>query len=75
MGSSPHANGGLLRASCACHRSRPYAVAVEHPGQSEHENTYPLGELLRDTIVRNPDGMRVFGPMKPPPIAYRRFMR
>ena len=62
MGSSPHANGGLLRRKLRLPPIETYAVAVDQPGQIEHENTYPLGELLRDTIERNPDSMRVFGP-------------
>ena len=62
MGSSPHANGGLLRRKLRLPPIEAYAVAVDQPGQVEHENTYPLGELLRDTIGRNPDSMRVFGP-------------
>jgi xylulose-5-phosphate/fructose-6-phosphate phosphoketolase len=39
-----------------------YEVAVERPGTTEAENTYPLGELLRDAIARNPNAVRVFGP-------------
>jgi len=62
MGSNLHANGGLLRRKLRLPPIETYAVAVEQPGQIEHENTYPLGELLRDTIERNPDSMRVFGP-------------
>lgn len=62
MGSNPHANGGLLRRKLRLPSIETYAVTVEQPGQIEHENTYPLGELLRDTIERNPDSMRVFGP-------------
>jgi xylulose-5-phosphate/fructose-6-phosphate phosphoketolase len=62
MGSSPHANGGLLRRKLQLPPIEAYAVAVQRPGRVEHENTAPLGELLRDTIVRNPDSMRVFGP-------------
>ncbi len=62
MGSSPHANGGLLRRKLRLPPIETYAVAVDQPGEIEHENTYPLGELLRDTIERNPDSMRVFGP-------------
>lgn len=62
MGSSPHANGGLLRRKLRLPPMEAYEVPVDHPGQSEHENTAPLGELLRDTIARNPDSMRVFGP-------------
>ena len=62
MGSNPHANGGLLRRKLQFPPLADYAVAVDVPGTSEEENTYPLGELLRDIIRINPDSMRVFGP-------------
>jgi xylulose-5-phosphate/fructose-6-phosphate phosphoketolase len=62
MGSNPHANGGLLRRKLQFPPLADYAVAVEAPGTTEEENTYPLGELLRDIIRTNPDSMRVFGP-------------
>jgi xylulose-5-phosphate/fructose-6-phosphate phosphoketolase len=62
MGSNPHANGGLLRRKLRLPPIESYAVPVERPGHSEHENTAPLGELLRDIIGKNPDSMRVFGP-------------
>jgi xylulose-5-phosphate/fructose-6-phosphate phosphoketolase len=62
MGSNPHANGGLLRRKLRLPPIENYAVPVEKPGTTEVENTYPLGELLRDAITRNPDSVRVFGP-------------
>ncbi len=62
MGSNPHANGGLLRRKLQFPALADYAVAVDVPGSREVENTYPLGELLRDIIRTNPDSMRVFGP-------------
>ena len=62
MGSNPHANGGLLRRKLHLPPVEAYAVPVAIPGQSEAENTYPLGELLRDAIAHNPDSLRVFGP-------------
>jgi xylulose-5-phosphate/fructose-6-phosphate phosphoketolase len=62
MGSNPHANGGLLRRKLSLPQSAAYAVAVPAPGQVEHENTAPLGALLRDAIARNPNNLRVFGP-------------
>ncbi|TVS01501.1 MAG: phosphoketolase family protein [Cyanobium sp. PLM2.Bin73] len=62
MGSNPHANGGLLRHKLHLPPIETYAVAIEAPGQIEAENTYPLGELLRDAIGLNPDSLRVFGP-------------
>ena len=62
MGSNPHANGGLLRRRLQLPPVESYAVPVNGPGQSEAENTYPLGELLRDAIAANPDSLRVFGP-------------
>ena len=62
MGSSRHANGGLLRRRLQFPALESYAVPVASPGQSEAENTAPLGELLRDLIGRNPESLRVFGP-------------
>lgn len=62
MGSNPHANGGLLRRKLQLPPVEAYAVPVPVPGQTEAENTYPLGELLRDAIRLNPDSVRVFGP-------------
>ena len=62
MGSNPHANGGLLRRKLNLPEIETFAVAVAAPGQVEHENTAPLGELLSDAIGRNPDSLRVFGP-------------
>ena len=62
MGSNPHANGGLLRRKLHLPPSSAYAVAVPAPGQVEHENTAPLGELLRDAFSHNPHNLRLFGP-------------
>ena len=62
MGSNPHANGGLLRRQLNLPAREDYAVPVPTPGQTMHENTAPLGELLRDAIAQNPDNLRVFGP-------------
>jgi xylulose-5-phosphate/fructose-6-phosphate phosphoketolase len=62
MGSNPHANGGLLRRELRLPTIERYAIALNAPGQLEHENTAPLGELLRDAIALNPDSVRVFGP-------------
>ncbi len=62
MGSNPHANGGLLRRKLQFPPLEDYAVQVVAPGATEEENTYPLGELLRDIIRTNPTSMRVFGP-------------
>ncbi|MFQ6538593.1 MULTISPECIES: phosphoketolase family protein [Aphanothece] len=62
MGSNPHANGGLLRHRLQLPPIESYAVTVDTPGRVEAENTYPLGELLRDAIGLNPDSLRVFGP-------------
>jgi xylulose-5-phosphate/fructose-6-phosphate phosphoketolase len=62
MGSNPHANGGLLRRQLNLPARERYAVAVPAPGKTLHENTAPLGELLRDAIAQNPNNLRVFGP-------------
>ena len=62
MGSNPHANGGLLRRKLTLPDSSRYAVEIQAPGRLQHENTAPLGALLRDAIGLNPNNLRVFGP-------------
>ena len=62
MGSNPHSNGGMIRRPLHLPPLEAYEVPVDIPGTTEAENTYPLGELLRDAIARNPHAMRVFGP-------------
>jgi len=62
MSANPHANGGLLRAPLRMPDFRDYAVAVERPGQSESQNTYILGQFVRDVMRNNMRNFRVFGP-------------
>ena len=62
MSANPHANGGLLRKALRMPDFRAYAVAVERPGQTNAENTRPLGRFLRDIVRQNPKNFRVFGP-------------
>ena len=62
MSANPHANGGLLRRELRLPDFRTYAQAVPEPGQIQIENTRPLGAFLRDTMRRNMDNFRVFGP-------------
>ena len=62
MGSNPHTNGGVLRKDLRFPELRNYEVPVESPGTTEKENTYPLGELIRDLINHNPGAYRLFGP-------------
>lgn len=62
MSANPHANGGLLRKALRLPDFRDYGVKVEKPGQSEVENTKPLGVFLGDIVKLNPKNFRVFGP-------------
>ncbi len=62
MGSSPHANGGVLKKALRLPDFKKYALKIEKPGLGEFENTRPLGEFLRDTMMLNMDNFRVFGP-------------
>jgi xylulose-5-phosphate/fructose-6-phosphate phosphoketolase len=62
MGSNPHANGGVLRRELKLPDFRAYAVQVAGRGTTLHENTKPLGELLRDVLKNNSTSFRVFGP-------------
>ena len=43
-------------------RPRRYAVEVSSRGTSQHENTRPLGEYLRDVMKNNTTSFRLFGP-------------
>ncbi|MGR8952054.1 MAG: phosphoketolase family protein [Gammaproteobacteria bacterium] len=62
MSANPHANGGLLRKALRLPDFRDYGVKVDKPGQTEVENTRPLGVFLRDIMKLNPTNFRVFGP-------------
>ncbi|MDX1978116.1 MAG: phosphoketolase family protein [Pseudanabaenaceae cyanobacterium bins.68] len=62
MGANPYTNGGILKRALKLPDFRKYAIALEQPGKLEAENTYPLGELLRDVMAANPTNFRVFGP-------------
>jgi len=68
MSASPYANGGRLLRPLTLPPVQDYAVTVDVPGTSLHENTAPLGELLRDVYaasIRSTDGggnFRLFCP-------------
>ncbi|MCC5857661.1 MAG: phosphoketolase family protein [Ectothiorhodospiraceae bacterium] len=62
MGSSPHANGGLLCRDLRLPDFRGYAAPVRKPARETAPNTKPLGAMLRDVMRRNMDSFRVFGP-------------
>jgi len=62
LGSTPYANGGVLRRSLKLPDFREYGVPVEKPAQIEAENTRPLGVFLRDVMKQNMTNFRVFGP-------------
>jgi xylulose-5-phosphate/fructose-6-phosphate phosphoketolase len=62
MSASPHANGGLLLRDLVLPDFRDYAVEVSAPGTTWSEATRVLGAFLRDTIARNRENFRLFGP-------------
>ncbi|BAU07110.1 phosphoketolase family protein [Fischerella sp. NIES-3754] len=62
LGSTPYANGGVLRRGLKLPDFRKYGIEVEKPGTIEVENTKPLGAFLRDVIKSNMSSFRVFGP-------------
>jgi xylulose-5-phosphate/fructose-6-phosphate phosphoketolase len=64
LGSTPHANGGLLLRDLTMPDFRDYAVPVSAPGAHTSEPTRVLGALLRDVMRRNSEhsNFRVVGP-------------
>jgi xylulose-5-phosphate/fructose-6-phosphate phosphoketolase len=62
MGSTPHANGGLLLRDLHLPDFRSYAVEVSSHGRPASAPTAQLGQWLRDVIRANPERFRLFGP-------------
>lgn len=64
MGSSLHANGGLLLRDLEMPDYRNYAFDVSAPGLTGAGDTRTLGRFLRDVVARNEPSrnFRVFGP-------------
>lgn len=68
MSASPYANGGRLLRDLNVPALQRYALPVDAPGVVSHENTQPLGEMLRDiytATTRAEDGggdFRLFCP-------------
>ena len=64
MGSSPHANGGLLLRDLRLPDFRGYAVTVPAPGAAATEATREMGKFLRDVLRLNVDArnFRIVGP-------------
>ena len=62
MSANPHANGGRLKKALRLPDFRDYATPTQKPGQSQAENTRPLGRMLADVMRMNPNNFRVFGP-------------
>ena len=62
MSANPVANGGELLRDLRLPDWTDFAVAVETPGQSEHEATRVLGAWLRDVTRDNPDDFLTFAP-------------
>ncbi|ONI67002.1 phosphoketolase [Kribbella sp. ALI-6-A] len=64
MGSSPHANGGVLTRDLELPDPAEYAVPVKLPGAEDGEPTKVFGQYLRDAFVLNEShhNLRLFGP-------------
>ncbi|GAA1588637.1 phosphoketolase family protein [Kribbella sancticallisti] len=64
MGSSPHANGGLLTRDLELPPVAQYAVPVKAPGAEDGEPTKVFGTYLRDVVTANEThrNFRLVGP-------------
>jgi xylulose-5-phosphate/fructose-6-phosphate phosphoketolase len=62
MGATLYANAGGTSRQLTTRESRAYAVPVTAPGRTQHENTRPLGEMVRDLMTDNPESFRLFCP-------------
>ncbi|MEL3944370.1 phosphoketolase family protein [Streptomyces sp. LNU-CPARS28] len=64
LGSTPHANGGLLLRELPVPPLEKYAVAVDKPGATLHEPTRVLGDLLETVMSATSErrDFRIVGP-------------
>jgi xylulose-5-phosphate/fructose-6-phosphate phosphoketolase len=62
MGANPHANGGRLTVDLDLPDFRDFGVEVPRPGGSVAEATRVLGGFLAETMRRNMENFRLFGP-------------
>ncbi|MEO6890301.1 MAG: phosphoketolase family protein [Ktedonobacteraceae bacterium] len=64
MGANPHANGGKVLVELDLPDFTDYAVDVKEPANSFHENTRPMGKMMRDMFTRNAEqqNFRIFCP-------------
>lgn len=62
ISANPHANGGVLRKALRLPDFRDFSVPVTKPGTSEVGPTEVLAHFLAETMRRNMDSFRVFGP-------------
>jgi len=62
MSFNPHADGGRVKKALRMPDFRDYAFSFKKPGQSQAENTHPLGVYLGDVMKLNMNNFRLFGP-------------
>ena len=62
MSANPHVNGGQMKRALRLPDFRTYGMKFDKPGQTQAENTRPLGVFLRDVMKLNMNSFRVFGP-------------
>ncbi|WP_432073429.1 phosphoketolase family protein [Streptomyces wuyuanensis] len=64
LGASRHANGGLLLRDLPLPRLERFAVPVDRPGETRHEPTAVLGELLENVMASTGErrDFRLVGP-------------
>ena len=65
MGANPHANGGLLRRTCACRTSATYAVDVPAPGRSRRRGHARAGRVPPRRAARSTREQRNFRDLQP----------
>ena len=62
MGANPHVNGGRLTVDLDLPDFRGFGVEVPRPGGSSAEATRVLGGFIAETMRRNMENFRLFGP-------------
>ncbi|WP_045434124.1 phosphoketolase family protein [Metamycoplasma canadense] len=62
MATNPITNGGINPKELNLSNWEKFALNINYPGEFKSQDMVELGKYMADTILKNPDNFRVFGP-------------
>lgn len=62
MATNPITNGGINARELDLSSWEKFAIDIKYPGQIKGQDMVELGKYMADTVIKNPNNFRVFGP-------------